>query len=579
MSVEMFLVVVFLVLIFGAIVGFILLSRKGSGASPTLEAFKEIEEKKRTAELIVSKAKEEAQEILKKAQAEAREIRLSSEREAEKIVRLAQEEADRLRATLKEETEKIRKDLDKKSREMEEYLLERKQEIQKLEQALQHREANLERRVQALERREEELYRREREIREMERQIDQAQRDLQLKLKDLEEREREIEALRNRELIELQKIASMTLEEARRELLKKVEEEAKAEAIRLMKRIEDEARERAEFEAKKVITTAVQRLSSEIAINYTTTTLELPNNEFKGRIIGREGRNIRTFELLTGVDLIIDDTPDIVTISSFDPMRRELAREALERLIQDGRIHPARIEEVVAEVKKEMDEKIRKMGEEACMELDLYDVNPGLYYYIGKLYYRTSYSQNVLLHSKEVAYIAGMMAEELGLDAKMARRAGLLHDVGKAISHELGGSHTDIGIELCKRYGEPDPVLNAIKAHHNEEPVRYPEVALVCAADALSAARPGARRESLEAYLKRLEKLEEIVKSFKGVQNAYAVQAGREVRVIVSPEEISDEEAYMLSKNIARKIEEEMQFPGQIKVVVIRETRHVEYAK
>jgi len=300
---------------------------------------------------------------------------------------------------------------------------------------------------------------------------------------------------------------------------------------------------------------------------------------FKGRIIGREGRNIRTFELLTGVDLIIDDTPDIVTISSFDPMRRELAKEALERLIQDGRIHPARIEEVVLEVKKEMDDKIRKMGEETCMELGLYDINPGLYYYIGKLYYRTSYSQNVLLHSKEVAYIAGMMAEELGLDAKIARRAGLLHDVGKAVSHELGGSHTDIGIELCKRYGEPDPVLNAIKAHHEEEPVRYPEVALVCAADALSAARPGARRESLETYLKRLEKLEEIVKSFSGVQNAYAVQAGREVRVIVNPEEISDEEAYMLSKNIARKIEEEMQFPGQIKVVVIRETRHVEYAK
>ncbi len=577
MSMEV-LVVAFLALAIGGIVGFIL-SRKGTSTSPVMEITVDLEEKRKEAELIVSKAKEEAQEILRKAQEEAREVKLSSEREAEKIVRLAQEEADRLRATLKEETEKIRRDLDRKSREMEEYLAERKQEIQRLEQTLQHREANLDRRVQALERREEELYRREKEIREMERQIDQAQRELQAKLKELEEKEKEIEALRHREILELQRIASMTLEEARMELLRKVEEEAKVEAIRLAKRIEEEARERAEFEAKKVITTAVQRLSSEIAINYTTTTVELPSNEFKGRIIGREGRNIRTFELLTGVDLIIDDTPDIVTISSFDPMRRELAKDALERLIEDGRIHPARIEEVVAEVKKEMDEKIRKMGEETCMELGLYDINPGLYYYIGKLYYRTSYSQNVLLHSKEVAYLAGMMAEELGLDAKMARRAGLLHDIGKAISHELGGSHTDIGIELCKRYGEPAPVLNAIKAHHNEEPVRYPEVALVCAADALSAARPGARRETLEAYLKRLEKLEEIVKSFKGVQNAYAVQAGREVRVIVSPEEISDEEAYMLSKNIARKIEEEMQFPGQIKVVVIRETRHVEYAK
>ncbi|MFN3264453.1 MAG: ribonuclease Y [Aquificaceae bacterium] len=575
---EVLLIVSFLALVIGGLVGFILSKR--SGRAPTqIEAATDVEEKKREAEQVISRAREEAQEILKKAQEEVRELRLSSEREAEKIVRLAQEEADRLRATLKEETEKIRKELEKKSREMEEYLAERKQEIQKLEQSLQHREANLERRVQALERREEELYRREKEIREMERHIDQAQREVQARLKELEEREREVESLRHREILELQRIASMTLEEARTELLKRVEEEARVEAIRVMKRIEEEARERAEFEAKKVITTAVQRLSSEIAINYTTTTVELPSNEFKGRIIGREGRNIRTFELLTGVDLIIDDTPDIVTISSFDPMRRELAKDALERLIQDGRIHPARIEEVVAEVKKEMDEKVRKMGEETCMELGLYDVNPGLYYYIGKLYYRTSYSQNVLLHSKEVAYIAGMMAEELGLDAKMARRAGLLHDVGKSISHELGGSHTDIGIELCKRYGEPDPVLNAIKAHHNEEPVRYPEVALVCAADALSAARPGARRESLEAYLKRLEKLEEIVRSFKGVQNAYAVQAGREVRVIVSPEEISDEEAYMLSKNIARKIEEEMQFPGQIKVVVIRETRHVEYAK
>ncbi|QWK12929.1 MAG: ribonuclease Y [Aquificota bacterium] len=566
---ELVLLVGFIALVIGLSVGFFL---KGKKVPSAVEPSPDLEEKRKEANEIILKAKQEAQEILKKAQEEAREIKLVAERDAEKIVKLAQEEADRLRSTIKEETEKIRKDV-------EEYISEKKQELNKLEQALHQKELNLERRVQALERREEELYKREKEIREMEKEIDKAQRDIQTRLKELEEKEKEIEALKHREMLELQRIASMTLEEARSELFKRVEEEAKIEAIRIMKRIEEEAKDRAEFEAKKVITTAVQRLASEIAINYTTTTVELPSNEFKGRIIGREGRNIRTFELLTGVDLIIDDTPDIVTISSFDPMRRELAKEALERLIQDGRIHPARIEEVVLEVKKEMDEKIRKMGEETCMELGLYDINPGLYYYIGKLYYRTSYSQNVLLHSKEVAYIAGMMAEELGLDAKIARRAGLLHDIGKAVSHELGGSHTDIGIELCKRYGEPDPVLNAIKAHHEEEPVRYPEVALVCAADALSAARPGARRESLETYLKRLEKLEEIVKSFSGVQNAYAVQAGREVRVIVNPEEISDEEAYMLSKNIARKIEEEMQFPGQIKVVVIRETRHVEYAK
>ncbi|MFN3599114.1 MAG: ribonuclease Y [Aquificaceae bacterium] len=573
MSVEVVLLVGFVALLLGGLIGFLAKGKK-SQAEIAVPA-----SSKKEIEKTLQKAKEEAQEIIRKAQEEAREIRISAQSEAEKIVRVAQEEADRLRTTLREETEKIRQDLERKSKEMEEYLWERRQELSKLEQAIHQKESNLERRSQALERREEELYRREREIRDLERQINQAQRELQERIKQIEEKEKEVENLKHRELLELQRIANMSLEEARGELFRRVEENARIEAIRIAKRIEEEAKERAEFEAKKITATAVQRLSQEIAINYTTTTVELPSNEFKGRIIGREGRNIRTFELLTGVDLIIDDTPDIVTISSFDPMRRELAKEALERLIQDGRIHPARIEEVVLEVKKEMDEKIRKMGEETCTELGLYDINPGLYYYIGKLYYRTSYSQNVLLHSKEVAYIAGMMAEELGLDAKMARRAGLLHDIGKAVSHELGGSHTDIGIELCKRYGEPDPVLNAIKAHHNEEPVRYPEVALVCAADALSAARPGARRESLEAYIKRLEKLEEIVKSFGGVQNAYAVQAGREVRVIVNPEEIRDEEAYDLSKRIARKIEEEMQFPGQIKVVVIREVRHVEYAK
>ncbi|MDW8033021.1 MAG: Rnase Y domain-containing protein, partial [Aquificaceae bacterium] len=377
----LFVIVGFLALTVGVGMGFFL-SRKGNTA-PQMETIPDLEEKRREALEVVSKAREEAQELIRKAQEEARELRLSAEREAEKIVRLAQEEADRLRSTLKEETEKIRQDLEKKTKEMEEYLAERRQEVQRLEQTLHHKESNLERRVQAIERREEELYRREREIRDMEKQIDQAQRSLQARLKELEDRAKELESLRHREMLELQRIASMTLEEARSELLRRVEEEARLESLRLMKRIEEEARERAEFEAKKIITTSVQRLSSEIAINYTTTTIELPSNEFKGRIIGREGRNIRTFELLTGVDLIIDDTPDVVTISSFDPMRRELAKEALERLIQDGRIHPARIEEVVAEVKKGMDENIRKMGEETCMELGLYDINPGLYYYIG----------------------------------------------------------------------------------------------------------------------------------------------------------------------------------------------------
>jgi len=505
----------------------------------------------------IRRAEEEALRLVREAQEKAESLLQEADRRAQKILSDAQRDAERLRRELEE----------------------RKREVKELEELLHSKERQLERKWEVLERREEEIYRREKEVRQAEREVELKRKELADMESTLAQEQEEIRRMKEQEILELQRIASLTLEEAREELMKKVEEESRVEALRLMRRIEEEAREKAEQEAKRILTTAVQRISPQIAINYTTTAVELPSNEFKGRIIGREGRNIRTFELLTGVDLIIDDTPDVVTISSFDPMRREIAREALERLIQDGRIHPARIEEIVDEVKREIDEKIRKMGEETAFELGLHDINPGLYYYIGKLYFRTSYSQNVLLHSKEVAHLAGLMAEELGLDAKLARRAGLLHDIGKAVSHELGGSHTDIGVELCRRYGEPDAVINAIKAHHEEEAVRYPEVALVCAADALSAARPGARRETLEAYLKRLEKLEEIVRSFKGVANAYAVQAGREVRVIVDPEEITDEDAFLLSREIAKKIEEEMDYPGQIKVVVIRELRHVEYAK
>ncbi len=508
------------------------------------------------------------EEEIKKAEEEAFRLIREAQEKASALLKEADEKAQRILSSARQDAERIRKELE-----------ERKKEVKELEEHLHSRERQLERKWEVLERREEEIYRREKEVRQAEKEVELKRKELADLESSLVQEQEEIRRMKEQEILELQRIASLTLEEAREELMKKVEEESRVEALRLMRRIEEEAREKAEQEAKRILTTAVQRISPQIAINYTTTAVELPSNEFKGRIIGREGRNIRTFELLTGVDLIIDDTPDVVTISSFDPLRREIAREALERLIQDGRIHPARIEEIVDEVKREIDEKIRKMGEETVFELGLHDINPGLYYYIGKLYFRTSYSQNVLLHSKEVAHLAGLMAEELGLDAKLARRAGLLHDIGKAVSHELGGSHTDIGVELCKRYGEPDAVINAIKAHHEEEAVRYPEVALVCAADALSAARPGARRETLEAYLKRLEKLEEIVRSFKGVANAYAVQAGREVRVIVDPEEITDEDAFLLSKEIAKRIEEEMDYPGQIKVVVIRELRHVEYAK
>ncbi len=536
-------------ILLGSLVAFLILRARRVAPSTV--------QQKPSPEKEIARAEEEALRLIREAQEKAERMLREADEKAQRIIAQAKEEADRLR------------------REAEE----KRNEVRNLEKELQSKERQLERKWEIIERREEEIYRREKDIREFERQIEARRKEILQLEESLKKEREEIRKMKEQEMLELQRIASLTMEEAREEILKRAEEESRLEAIKLMKRIEEEAKEKAELEAKRIITTAIQRLSPQIAINYTTTAVELPSNEFKGRIIGREGRNIRTFELLTGVDLIIDDTPDVVTISSFDPLRREIAKEALERLIEDGRIHPARIEEIVDEVKKEMDERIKKMGEETVFELGLHDVNPGLYYYIGKLYFRTSYSQNVLLHSKEVANIAGLMAEELGLDAKLARRAGLLHDIGKAVSHELGGSHTDIGVELCKKYGEPDAVINAIKAHHEEEPVRYPEVALVCAADALSAARPGARRETLEAYLKRLEKLEEIVKSFKGVSNAYAIQAGREVRVIVNPEEITDEEAYLLSRDIAKKIEEEMDYPGQIKVVVIRETRHVEYAK
>ncbi|NPB06308.1 MAG: ribonuclease Y [Aquificae bacterium] len=488
---------------------------------------------------------------------------------------IVQEAQERASALVEQAEKKAEKLLDEAKREIERL----KEELKEREESLLAKERHLDRRWESLERREEELLRRERELKELERSLEGFKDELRKKEEELKSLEDELKTLKEQELKELERVASLTKEEARQELLRRVEEEAQKEAVKIMRSVEEEARQKAQQEAKRIVATAVQRLAPQYAVNYATTTVELPSNEFKGRIIGREGRNIRTFEILTGVDLIIDDTPDVVTISSYDPLRREIAKEALERLIADGRIHPARIEEVVDEVKREFDEKIRKLGEEAVYELELHGINPGLYYYIGKLYFRTSYSQNVLLHSKEVAYLAGLMAEELGLDAKLARRAGLLHDIGKAVSHELGGSHTDVGVELARKFGEPDAVINAIKAHHDEEPVRYPEVALVCAADALSAARPGARRETLEAYIKRLEKIEEVVKSFKGVANAYAVQAGREVRVIVNPEEISDDEAFVLSKQIARKLEEELDFPGQIKVVVIRETRHVEFAK
>ena len=434
------------------------------------------------------------------------------------------------------------------------------------------KEVQLEKRITRVEHKEEELDRKWEEVKKLEEEIKTIQ-------KEIEEKEAKLKAAEERYELELQRIASMTKEEAKAELMRRVEEEAKLEAAKLTKEIEEEAQREAERKAKWNLVTTIQRLAPEVTTSYTLSVVDLPSNDLKGRIIGREGRNIRALELATGVDIIIDDTPDIVTISSFDPLRREIAKEALERLIADGRIHPGRIEEVVEKVREEMDKQIRKLGEETCLELGFTDVHSELYYYIGKLNYRTSYTQNVLLHTKEVAYLAGMMAAKLGLDEKMARRGGLMHDIGKSISHEVGGAHSKIGAELAKRYGEPDEVINAILYHHNDEPARYPEAVLVAAADALSAARPGARREALQSYINRLEKIEAIVNSFENVEKSFAIQAGREIRVIVNAEKLSDEEAYMLTKEIAKRIEKEVEFPGQIKVTTIRESRFVEVAK
>jgi ribonuclease Y len=358
-----------------------------------------------------------------------------------------------------------------------------------------------------------------------------------------------------------------------------VEEEARYEAAKLSKRIEEEAKEAADKKAREIISRSIQRYASDYIADATVSTVSLPNDELKGRIIGREGRNIRALEAATGVDLIVDDTPEVVTLSAFDPVRREVARLALEKLISDGRIHPARIEEVVEKVKKEVDSTILEEGERAVFDLGLSGIHPELVKLLGRLRYRTSYGQNVLQHSREVAFLAGLMASEIGVDIKLAKRAGLLHDLGKAVDHEIEGPHHEIGGKIARKYGEKLPVVNAIVAHHGDEEASSVEAALVAAADALSAARPGVRRESIENYLKRLEKLEQMAMSYDGVEKCYAVQAGREVRLIVKPESVNDDMSWSIAKELSKKIEQEMTYPGQIKITVIRESRYVEYAK
>uniref|UniRef100_A0A7V4DY21 Ribonuclease Y n=1 Tax=Dictyoglomus thermophilum TaxID=14 RepID=A0A7V4DY21_DICTH len=470
------------------------------------------------------------------------------EKRAEEILKKAEEEAEeKKRSALLEAKEEIFKLRNEAERE----IRERRNELTNLERRILQREENLERK-------EEILANKEREI---------------------NNRLESVKRLEEEAMNELQKIAQMTKEEAKEILLKHVEEEIQKDIAIKIKKAEAKYKEMAEEKAREIITEAIQRCAVDHTVESTVSVVSLPSEEMKGRIIGREGRNIRTFETLTGVDLIIDDTPEAVVLSSFDPVRREIARIALERLVKDGRIHPARIEEMVNKAKKEVENRIREEGERALIEVGIQNIHPDLVRTLGRLYYRTSYGQNVLQHSIEVAKIAAIIAAELHMDVNLAKRAGLLHDIGKAIDYEVEGSHATLGAELLKKYGEHPDIVHAVAAHHEEIPLVKPLDVIIQVADSISAVRPGARRESIEIYIKRLEKLEEIAMSFPGVEKAYALQAGREVRVLVSPEEVDDLAATRLAYQIAKKIEKEMEYPGQIKVTVIRETRAVEYAK
>jgi ribonuclease Y len=487
---------------------------------------------------------------VKAAEEEAKRIVADSERKAETVLK----EAD---LEVKDRLFKMKSDFDSETKET-------RAELKKREARLVQKEENIDRKIEQFDRRSHEQARKEKHL---------TKREGRLERKELEYEEL-IEAQKN----QLERISGLTADQAKELLIRAMENEARYEGAKLIKKIENETKEQADKKAKKILATAIQRYAGDFVAERTVSVVQLPNDEMKGRIIGREGRNIRALEAATGIDLIIDDTPEAVILSGFNPVRREVARISLMRLISDGRIHPARIEDVVKKVGQEVDVAIKEAGEQAGFDLGVHGIHNELIKYLGRLKYRTSYAQNVLQHSVEVGFLTGTMASELGLNAKMARRMGLLHDIGKAIDHEVEGPHALIGSRLAKKFGESPKIVHAIASHHEDIPPNSVYALLVQAADGLSGARPGARKELLENYIKRIEDLEKIATSFKGVENTYAIQAGRELRVMVESGAISDEEAILLSRDIVKKIEESLTFPGQIKVTVIRETRAVEYA-
>jgi ribonuclease Y len=482
-------------------------------------------------------------------------------------------ELERLKKNFEQDVERIRQEarlqaqeeLFQQRKELDQEIKAQRAELHGLEKRLLQKENQLDRKEEFIAQKEVEIRQKEKEISKLERRY--------------EEKNREYDNLLSEQKRLLEQMSGMSHEEAKQYLLNKIETEVRQDAAILVKRIEQETKEIADKKAKEIISLAIARYAGDYVAEKTVSAVALPSEEMKGRIIGREGRNIRALEAITGVDLIIDDTPEAVLLSSFNPVRREVARIALERLIADGRIHPARIEEMVKKVEKEVDNAIREAGEQATFDVGVYGINPELIRILGKLKFRTSYAQNVLQHSIEVAFLCGVMASELGINVKKAKRAGLLHDIGKAVDHEVEGSHAIIGADLAKKYGEPPDVIHAIAAHHEDVKPETVLAVLVQAADALSGARPGARRETLESYVKRLEELEAVATSIPGVNKSYAIQAGREIRIMVDSGRVSDAETSLLCKEIAKKIETQLTYPGQIKVVVVRETRHVEYAK